>query len=93
MIFPKTKANVGNRIEFLIASFYWVLNGKQYTFIEQSFLYVEIENKGNLLVKVYTILKEIFMYVWGEVACIIMIGYAPILNEYNDHLTFLRWIS
>ncbi len=59
----------------------------------QSFLYVEIENKGNLLVKVYTILKEIFMYVWGEVACIIMIGYAPILNEYNDHLTFLRWIS
>ncbi len=77
--------NEGNCIEFLL--------GSLWAFIEQSFHYVEIENKGRLLVKTYTILKEIFMYIWGEVACIIIIGYAPILNEYNDHLTFLRWIS
>jgi len=38
--------NVGNRIEFLLAYFYFVLNWEQYTFIEQSFHYVEIENTG-----------------------------------------------
>ena len=54
---------------------------------------MEIANKGRLLLKTCTIRKEIFMYIGGGVACIIMIGYAPILNEYNDHLTFLRWIS
>ena len=47
--------NEGNRIEFLLAYFYDVLNGEQYTFIEESFLHVAPTLQGRFLVKIYTI--------------------------------------